>query len=268
VKRRVLTVILALVLAIGGTSLVLAYVKQANKRALAGQKAESVVVAKRLIPAGTPVSTAQRDGLLQSEELPAASIPADAIRSITAAQASLVTSSGIQPGQLLLSEALVPASLAQESGGIVVPAGKVAVTVNLCLPEAVANYIHAGSQVAIFDTSSQSASSSSGSNSSAGPTQLTAQPNCSGTHQQQGHKNKTQLVLANVEVLSVGQAGSPPPGASSTVSTTTSLTGTSSSSTNSSDPSTTLVTLAVTQTQAKQLIQLAQTGLPYLALLN
>jgi pilus assembly protein CpaB len=268
VKRRALTVVLAIVLAIGGTGLVLAYVKQANKRALAGQKAETVLVAKKLIPAGTPASTAQSDGLLQSEQLPAASVPADAVRSISGSVSSLVTSSAIQPGQLLLREALVPASLAQESGGIVVPSGKVAVTVNLCLPEAVANYIHAGSQVNIYDTSDPTTSPSSGSNSSSASSQLTAQPNCNGSHQQQGNRVKTQLILANVEILSVGQAGSTPPGVSVSVSTTSSLTQASSSSSSSSDPSTTLVTFAVTQDQAKQLILVAESGLPYLALLN
>ena len=61
--RRILTIALAIVLAIIGTGAVLLYVKQADKRALAGQKAVTVLVAAQQIPAGTPASTALADGM-------------------------------------------------------------------------------------------------------------------------------------------------------------------------------------------------------------
>ena len=41
---------------------------------------------------------------------------------------------------------------AQETSGLPIPSGMVAVTIKLCLPEAVAGNIKAGSQVEVFDT--------------------------------------------------------------------------------------------------------------------
>ncbi len=79
-KRRVVTVALAIVLALVGTGLVLAYVNQANTRALAGQKAVTVLVAQQLIPAGTSASTAESQGLLHSQTLPAKSVHARSSR--------------------------------------------------------------------------------------------------------------------------------------------------------------------------------------------
>jgi pilus assembly protein CpaB len=212
-KRRVLTIALALVLAIAGSGVVLAYVKGANARAVAGLKAVTVLVAQKEIPAGTSAGAAWQGGLLRGETLPAQSVPAEAVGSITADLDSLVMSSEIMPGQVLLRPMLVRA--AQASGGLAIPAGLVAVTIPLCLPQAVAGYVQAGSQVAIFDT---------------------------------------RMVLPKVQVLSMsggtsGQGGSGTGAASQTQGSV-------------------LVTLAVDQADAERVIQVAETGLPYLALLT
>jgi pilus assembly protein CpaB len=247
VKRRVLTVALAVLLAALGTGGVLAYVRQADNRALAGQQPVSVLVAGKLIPSGTGVGAALRDGLLSSQELPAAAVPSDAMRSITGDTSALVLSADVQPGQLLLRPMLV--TTAQVTGGLAIPAGLVAVTVNLCMPEAVAGNVHAGSQVAVFDTA-------------AGQGTLTAQYNCELPHEQQAYGSaRTRVVLPRVQVLSVGPAG-----ASGQASSNGALgQGTQGTSATSSGL---LVTLAVSQANAERLIQLTQTGLPYLALLT
>jgi pilus assembly protein CpaB len=72
-KRRVLTVTLAILLAVLGVAGVLAYVHKADSRALSGMRAVSVLVAQRQIPAGTSANSAQQGGLLHSETLPASS---------------------------------------------------------------------------------------------------------------------------------------------------------------------------------------------------
>ena len=69
-KRRGLTIVLAVLLAILGTTGVLVYVNHANARALQGQRAVNVLVAKSLIPAGTSAANAQVQGLLITERLP------------------------------------------------------------------------------------------------------------------------------------------------------------------------------------------------------
>ena len=82
-KRRVLTVTLALLLAVLGTGAVLAYVHGANARAVAGAKAVPVLVAQQPIPAGTSASAALHEGLLASQQLPASSVPSNAVSAIT-----------------------------------------------------------------------------------------------------------------------------------------------------------------------------------------
>jgi pilus assembly protein CpaB len=248
VKRRVLTVALAMLLAVLGTGGVLAYVRQADNRALAGQKAVSVLVAGQLIPSGTTVAAALRDGMLTSQKLPAASLPSDAMSSVPAGESALVLSADVQPGQLLLRPMLVTAAQVT-SGGLGIPAGMVAVTIDLCLPAAVAGNVKAGSQVEVFDTYGPKASA------------LTA--NCSQSHEQQDYGDvRTQLVLPRVQVLSIGPATASTSG--------TSATGTSSGTSQTSAASSTdvLVTVAVSPASAGRLIQLTETGLPYLALLT
>jgi pilus assembly protein CpaB len=253
-KRRVLTVILAIVLAVLGTAGVLAYVHKADSRALDGMRPVSVLVAQSQIAAGTTANSATGQGLLRSESLPASSVPLNAVRSITPGLGSLVMSARVQPGQVLLRPMLV--TVAQLTGGVALPAGMLAVSVNLCLPEAVAENLGPGSEVEVLDTVAP------------GTSTLTAGPNCSGPHLQQanGHA-RTLVVLPRVQVLSVGPAG----GTGNTSSTSTSVFSRSTSdpsSASSSQPGNVLVTLAVTQPAALRLVQITEAGLPYLALLQ
>src|SRR5690242_3190453 len=106
-KRRALTIALAVLLAVLGTGGVLTYVNHANARALAGQQAVTVLIARQLIPAGTSAAVAQEQGLLSTERLPSSSVPADALTAITPAISALVTDADVQPGQLLLRAMLV-----------------------------------------------------------------------------------------------------------------------------------------------------------------
>jgi pilus assembly protein CpaB len=245
-KHRGLTIGLAVLLAVLGTAGVLVYVNHANARALAGQKAVTVLVAKGLISSGTSAADAQRQGLLGIETLPAASVPANALTVVTPDISALVTDSDIRPGQLLLRPMLV--TPAQVTSGLAIPNGMVAVSVMFCVPEAVAGYLRPGSQVAVFNTSVS------------GKSGLTAQSGCSGQHQQQpGVSATTKLVLQRATVLAIGQASA------STQSGGTSFNGGGSGS---SQQNTSLVTLAVSQQDAQQLIRLAEDGLPYLALVN
>jgi pilus assembly protein CpaB len=248
-KRRGLTIALAVLLAILGTAGVLAYVNHANARALAGQQAVTVLVAKSLIPSGTSAADAQRQGLLGTERLPAASVPADALTAVTPDISALVTDSDVQPGQLLLHPMLV--TKAQVTNGLGIPNGMVAVSILFCVPEAVAGNVQPGSQVAVFDTIVS------------GNANVTAQSACAGPHQWiAGDTASTKLILPRVTVLVVGPASANGQGSPKSGSTAF-----GSSSSNSSQSSE-LVTVAVSQNDAARLIQLTEDGLPYLALVN
>jgi pilus assembly protein CpaB len=250
-KRRLLIIVLALILAAVGTSGVLSYVKQANAHALAGMTPVSVLVAQRKIPSGTTAGAAVREGLLASEKLPASAVPVNALSAVPGSLYSLAFSAEVEPGQLLLRPMLVQAT--QLTSGLAIPPGMMAVTITFCLSEVVAGAIHPGSQVAVFDTIA-----------SGGASQLSAQPGCAGAHQQSAGSIKTRIVLPRLLVLSVGAATG---GTASGPATTAQNPG-SSSSGSSASGSGTLVTMAVSQTDAERLIQLTEAGLPYLALLS
>jgi len=243
-KRRILTISLAVAMAILGVAGVLSYVHQADARVLSGQRAVTVIVAGQQTPAGTAAGQALSAGEFKSETLPASSVPADAVLSITPELADLVTSTALAPGELLLRSALVVAT--QVTSGLSIPPGMVAVTIQLCLPEAVADYLQAGSEVAIFDTSAAGTAGSS----------LTAQAACQGPHKEQPG-SVTSLILPGVQILAMGAASD---GSQSS--------GSSSSQSSSGGIVNELVTLAVSQADAQRVILLTESGLPYLALVN
>lgn len=250
-KRRGLTIALAVLLAVLGTAGVLVYVNHANTRALAGQRAVTVLIAKSLIPSGTSAGSAQSQGLLGREKLPAASVPADALTAVTPDLSALVTDAIVQPGQLLLRPMLVTS--AQVTAGFVIPSGMIAVAIQFCVAEAVAGNIRPGSQAAVFATTVSGNSNNSS---------LTAQAACTGPHALvAGGTATTKLVLPKVTVLAVGMASPSSQGTSQS-------SGSGSSGSASSNQTLALITVAVSQHDAERLIALTEAGLPYLALIS
>ena len=258
-KRRVVTIILAVALAVLGTAAVLVYVNHADARAVAGQQAVTVLVADKAIPSGTTAREAKSS--LRKEILPASSVSTEAIAEITAKQEELVVAADLSPGQVLLDSMLVAA---KDAGGLVIPDGKVAVTFTLCAPEVVAGNVRVGSDVAVFGTIV-----------AGGNGDVSAQPNCTGQHKQQLGKagpspapgcecvSSTRVVVPKVRVIAIGPAAPPTPPEDAKATDTT-------FAQNAANPQNdrTLVTVAVNQDDAERLILLTQTGLPYLALLG
>ena len=252
--RRILTIVVAIVFALIGTAAVMIYVKQADQRALAGQKAVSVLVATQQVPAGTTAGAALRDGYLQAQHLPSESVPADAVRSIGAAISGLVLSASLPSGQLLLRPMLVTKTVA--ATGLAIPRGKVALTVQMCLQKAVAGFVRPGSQIAVFNTFFKGKQGS-------------VTVSCTGDSWQNGVKDiHTRLVLTNVPVLAVGSASAGTTSATATTTSTGLFSQGNNSSSSSSNTTTLMVTVAVSQADAEQLIVLAEAGIPYLALVT
>jgi pilus assembly protein CpaB len=152
-KRSALVLGLALVLATVGTLAVVYYVRQADARALAGKDAVTVLVVEQLVPAGTTAGDAQRAGVLRVEPMPADSVPAEALGEIGPDVAPLVAGADIQPGQLVLRSLFVDRK--PVSNPLPIPAGKVAVTIQLGVPQEVAGYVVPGTEVAVFDTDTE-----------------------------------------------------------------------------------------------------------------
>jgi len=146
-NRRILAIILAVTLAVLGTTAVLVYVSKADARALAGQQAVTVLVATEPIPAGTSAAAAKSAFAL--EQMPAASVPSDVLDEISQESADLVTSTDIAQGQLLTARLLVKKS---EKTEIVLPKGKLAVSIPVEGGEQSGGQLQPGFTVALFNT--------------------------------------------------------------------------------------------------------------------
>jgi pilus assembly protein CpaB len=167
---------------------------------------------------------------------------------MTPATAGLVLTSGLASGQLLLSPML--GSAVQTAAALPVPPGMVAVTLQFCVQQAVANYVTPGSQVAVFNTFVNGKAAAGGCSSD-------------GLTSARSGQLHTRLVLPKVLVLAVGEGTATPPSATAVAAAAGSASGSSPSS-----PSTIYLTMAVSQLDAERLIELGEAGSPYLALVT
>lgn len=146
--RRVGLLGVAVLLALFGTGLVYAYASGADSRAMAGQRPVQVLVAVKSVPAEMSAAKAQEQGLLELRSLPSRAVPAGAVTDV-AELAGRVTASEIFPGEVVLPGRFVDPSV---SGALSIPAGMLAVSLELTDPGRVAGFVVPGSEVAIFDT--------------------------------------------------------------------------------------------------------------------
>ncbi len=128
--RRIATISTAIVLALLGTMLVVVYVGRADARALSGVQTMQVLVAKAPLSKGQTVKAAQDVGLLMMEALPRKTVPPRAVATIEPSDTGLVFANDVTAGEIVLRSRLVPAA-AIVPDGLQIPAGKLAVTVQL-----------------------------------------------------------------------------------------------------------------------------------------
>ncbi len=146
-KRRLLAAVAALVLLAVGTVLVLAYVRSADARALAGVRTTSVLVADRVIPEGTPA-----EGLstfVRTEVLPQKAAVEGRVTDL-AELSGLVATVDVQPGEQLLLTRFGQAELGETPGTVSVPAGMQEVSVLLEPQRAVGGRLAAGDTVGVL----------------------------------------------------------------------------------------------------------------------
>jgi pilus assembly protein CpaB len=242
-KRSALAAFVAVLLAVVGCAAVVLYVRGADKRALAGQRAVTVLAVHKLIPAGTTGQQIRDGGYTESVTVPASTVPVDALSTVDGDLLKLAVTSDQQPRQLLLRGAFDNPTV--HSGGLAVPDGMLAVSVSMRVPAQVAGYVQPGSSVAVFDTF----------NVAEGKGRVPAGDGLSSSHE---YDQATRLLLPKVEVLAVAGRTTPAPVAS----------GSPSSSSSATETTDVLVTLAVNQDQAQRLVLATQSGALYLALLG
>ena len=231
-KRRIIAIVAALVLALVGAGLVISYVNGADARAVDAQNPVTAYVVKKLVPSGTTLADAKSQGLITATRVAQSGRPAGVLTTVDASNQTLVATTDIQPGEFVMT-ARFGAKAATESA-IAVPDNMVAISVQLTAPERVANFITPGSHIVIYATA----------NIKSPGTDAKAK-----AFNDLGVKG-TNVLLADVEVIAFGSTPLQNPSNSSA---TTDNKNTSSNSSGQND-SAYLVTVAVSPTDSVRLV--------------
>jgi pilus assembly protein CpaB len=147
-NRKSWGVLLAVVLGVVGTIVLVAYVRDAKDRAVAGEKLVDVLVASEPVTAGTAAE--DLSSATKTERVPAKVRAEDAVTSLKAV-AGLVTATDLVSGeQLLRSRFTEPGQVAKGVGEVKLPVGFVEITLSLEPQRAVGGLIRPGDKVAVF----------------------------------------------------------------------------------------------------------------------
>lgn len=150
-KRRMMGVIAAVVLALVGTLVLVSYVKGAEDRALAGEKTVKVLVAAEAIEVGTPAE--DLEGKLEFERVPAKVRAEGAITSIKEL-GDRVSSADLLPGEQIVKARFIEASDAGAGvpGSQAGEANLLQQTVALAPERAIGGLIKSGDTVAVVSS--------------------------------------------------------------------------------------------------------------------
>lgn len=147
-RRSVVGVVFALVLAAIGTVALVLYVSRAEERAREGEELVEVYVVESLIPAGTP--SEQIEDALRVEEVPLKVRPDNSVDNL-ADIAGQVSGVDLVPGEQLLSSRFVTQSdFVNRQVGVDVPDEKIEITIALDPERAIGGLVTPGDTVAVF----------------------------------------------------------------------------------------------------------------------
>ncbi|GAB3065666.1 Flp pilus assembly protein CpaB [Phycicoccus sp. Root563] len=189
--RRLVAIFAAALVALVGVTAVLLYARGADARAVAAQQPTSVYVVKSLVPSGTTLKDAVQNGLIIKTSVAAAGVPVGALAGVDGSNGGLYATTDIQPGEYVLSDRFGVKPVGEKA--ITVPAGMVAVSVQLSDPARVGTFLTPGSKVVLYDTYSPAATGSGNSGTQAAAT-----------------GQSTRVLLDDVLIIAMGQASLTP----------------------------------------------------------
>lgn len=219
--RRSVLLVVAVLIALIGTSLIVLYVQGIDKRATEGQELVEVLVATDTVEAGESVDSAQEAGKFEQRQVRREDL-VDGALSSTGSISGLVATGAIYPGEQLIAKKF--GSLG-DTQSLVIPDDKMAVSVELTDFERVAGFVNPGNEVAIFAT----------------PQDLSI---LLPDDKERKLGDYTRIVLTRVPVIGVG-----------TTSVTSRTTKTEEGDQVAEEVARTILTVAVTQDEAEKLIQ-------------
>jgi pilus assembly protein CpaB len=227
-NRRKVLLLVAAVIAALGTALVFVYVQGADSRADAQYGAVQVLRATKQISPGETVAAAQAAGKIQISTVARKDLLPDALSGLEPISDKVATAA-IYPNEQIVSSKF---GATGSSTSLTMPKGKLAISVQLSDPQRVAGFLTPGDKVAIF---------------------------MSGTESGDGGAQFTRMLISNVQVVATGAT-----------------TAVSASADPNADPAaapveqvpTTLLTVAVTQSEAERVLYADQNGDLAFGLLN
>lgn len=146
-KRRIIAAITALLLAGVGAVVLLTYVGNADRRALAGTQPEDVLVVTAFVAEGTTAEALGR--LVSTRTLPATAVAEGGLSSLAAISGQVATTD-LQPGeQVLASRFADPASLL-DADAVKIPAGLQQLSISLDQQRVLGGHLTPGATVGVF----------------------------------------------------------------------------------------------------------------------
>ena len=238
-KTRLLGGIAALLVAIIGTVLLVTYVQNADKRALAGTETESIYIVQKTIPAGASAEVVA--GSVATKSVPKLAVAANSVTDLASLGAK-VSAVALMPGEQLLSSRMVEQNAFLGPSRVQVPKGLQELTLKLPIERVAGGVVKAGDTVGVFISMEDAGAGQAG-----------------------GKASKTQLsfhkVLVTAAQFSNGTATQTGGSDSSTGTTQASST----SSSNAKTDDTYLVTLARNSADAERIVFAAEFGKIYLS---
>ena len=146
-RTRLLGGIAALLVAIIGTVLLVSYVQNADKRAIAGTETESVYVVQKAIPAGTAADKVA--GMVIKKDVPKLAVADNTITDLSSL-GSKVTAVTLEPGEQLLSSRMVDETSFLGPCRVQVPSGLQEITIKLPIERVAGGILKAGDTVGVF----------------------------------------------------------------------------------------------------------------------
>lgn len=245
--RRIIAIFAAAVIALVGVASVLIYARGADARAVEAQQPVTVYVAKEKIAAGTVLKDALREGLIVKTQVATAGRPAGALTQVNDTNSALLAMTDIQAGEYLQSARFGTTPTGTKA--IEVPAGMVAVSVQLSDPARVGTFVTPGTHLAIYDSYKIKSIGTDERSKAINSADLRG----------------TSLLLGDVLVIGMGQSALTPGNAPQASDNKDSKSGMASAQ---NDVASFLVTVAVTPSDATRLIHGINNGELYAALLG
>ncbi|MGY1827785.1 MULTISPECIES: Flp pilus assembly protein CpaB [unclassified Blastococcus] len=153
-RRRLIAAFAALLLTGAGAVVLLAYVRGADARALAGTESVEVLVVRAPVPVGTPAE--ELGALVATELLPAKALADGAVADLDALTGRVATVD-LQPGEQLLATRFAEPTDLRTPGTVPVPPGSGEVSVLLEPQRAVGGRLAAGDTVGVHVSLAQDA---------------------------------------------------------------------------------------------------------------